>query len=161
MENTNDSNNKIVINILNKCNINCKDITMLDGLIIDRNFLINNELYNKIKENIPSIKTILKSSIYTSTQKNAKDNQKWPLINLIRQLLKQYNYQLIPIRIADGYTKDRKKKYKRLFEIKKNNLSNNELKEPNNELKESNNQLDESNNQLDESNNELKEIIVY
>ena len=56
-------------------------------------------------------------------QKNAEKNQKWPLINLIRQILKQYNYELKPKRHADGYTKDGQKKYKRLFEIKRRKIN--------------------------------------
>ena len=45
--------------------------------------------------------------------------QRWPLINLIRQILRKYNYQLVPKRVCDGYTKDGIKKYKRFFEVKK------------------------------------------
>ena len=50
--------------------------------------------------------------------KNSLSNQKWP-INIIRQILKTVDYNLKPIRLSDGYTKARKKKYKRLFKIEK------------------------------------------
>ena len=52
-------------------------------------------------------------------QKTAIASQKWPLINLIRQILHKYNYHLEPKRLCDGYTKDGKKKYKRFFQVKK------------------------------------------
>jgi hypothetical protein len=112
-------NNDLIINFFNKCNIIFDDINNLDGTIIYRDTLINPILYDKIKQDIPSFKNILNSSTYTSVQKNAENNQRWPLINLIRQILKRYNYELKPKRLADGYTKDGQKKYKRLFEIKK------------------------------------------
>ncbi len=112
-------NDDSIVNFFNKCNIIFHDINNLDGTIIYRDTLINPILYDKIKQDIPSLKNILNSSTYTSVQKNAENNQRWPLINLIRQILKRYNYELKPKRLADGYTKDGQKKYKRLFEIKK------------------------------------------
>jgi hypothetical protein len=117
-----DENNSLILNFLNKCNIICNDINNLDETIVYRDTLLNSNLYDKIKQDIPSLKNILKSSTYTSVQKNAENNQKWPLINLIRQILKRYNYELKPKRQADGYTKDGQKKYKRLFEIKKKSI---------------------------------------
>ena len=114
-----DKNNVLIINFFNKCNIICDNINNLDGIIIYRDSLINHILYDKIKQDIPSLKNILNSSTYTSVHKTAENNQRWPLINLIRQLLKYYNYELKPKRLANGYTKDGQKKYKRLFEVKK------------------------------------------
>jgi hypothetical protein len=55
----------------------------------------------------------------TSLQQNAEKNQKWPLINIVRQILNKYNYKMIPIRKCDGYTLDGIKKYKRFFQIEK------------------------------------------
>ena len=110
---------KIVLNFLNKCKINCDSFDNLDGIIIDRNLLITSQIYNDVKPNILELKNLLNSSVYTSMQKNAVDNHRWPLLNLVRQILRRYNYDLKPKRQADGYTKDGKKKYKRSFEIKK------------------------------------------
>ena len=45
-----------------------------------------------------------------SLQQNASDKEKWPLLNLVRQLLKASNYNMRPVRVSDGYTKDKKKK---------------------------------------------------
>ena len=61
----------------------------------------------------------------TSLQKKAETNQKWPLLNLIRQILSVYSYHLTPIRKCDGYTAEGVKKFKRYFKIiQKCNTSN-------------------------------------
>jgi hypothetical protein len=57
----------------------------------------------------------------TSLQKNADKSQKWPLLNLIRQILNVYDYKMEPIRKADGYTLEGIKKYKRYFQVNKKN----------------------------------------
>tara|TARA_R110002074_G_scaffold278561_5_gene450027 strand:+ start:506 stop:916 length:411 start_codon:yes stop_codon:yes gene_type:complete len=108
-----------IIHFFNSCNIKCEKINDINGIIIPREGLLDPLLYDKIKPDIPKIKQIMSSSLFTSVQKNADLTQKWPLINLIRQILRKYNYNLNPKRISDGYTKDGIKKYKRFFEIKK------------------------------------------
>ena len=115
-----DTDEKCVLYFFNTCNIICNDIKDLDGITISREILLSDSLYDKLKTDIPKLKSILSSTSFTSVHKNADLSQKWPLINLIRQLLRKYNYMLIPKRICDGYTKDGIKKYKRLFEIKAN-----------------------------------------
>ena len=59
------------------------------------------------------------SSSLTSLQKSAELEQKWPLLNLVRQVLKSCNYLMKPIRQSAGYDKEGKKKYRRLFRIDK------------------------------------------
>ena len=76
-------------------------------------------MYDKIKMNIPLLKQFFSSSTMTSLQSDADTHQKWPLLNLIRQLLRAYNYKLVPKRICDGRTNDGKKKYKRMFIVEK------------------------------------------
>ena len=44
--------------------------------------------------------------------------EKWPLLNLVRQILKSNNFKMDPIRKSNGYTKEGKKKYLRFFVIK-------------------------------------------
>lgn len=114
----------LIINFFNLCNIKCSSLDSLDDITIDRSTLLLPELYEKVKPQISSLKIILKSTSNTSVQKTAQNNQRWPLINLIRQLLKHLGYDLYPKRIANGYAKDGTKLYKRLFIIKKNNGNN-------------------------------------
>ena len=60
----------------------------------------------------------------TSLQNNAEKQQKWPLLNLIRQILSVFGYKMEPIRKADGYTLEGIKKYKRFFHIFKKEKEN-------------------------------------
>ena len=112
------TNNEIALYFLNACGFICEDIKDLDGILILRETLLSYVLYDKLKKDIPKLKSILSSTTYTSMQKDADKSQKWPLINLIRQILRKYDYQLNPKRVCDGYTKDGIKKYKRMFQVR-------------------------------------------
>jgi hypothetical protein len=94
-------------------------IDTLNGLLIPREQLLDDSIYDKIKNNIPKLKQFFSSSYMTALQSHADTQQKWPLLNLIRQLLRSYDYKLLPKRLCDGYTSDGKKKYKRVFTIEK------------------------------------------
>ena len=98
----------------------------LDGLLIPRENLLDDKKYDEIKQYIPELKKIFSSSCMTSLQKNADKSQKWPLLNLIRQILSFYNCKMEPIRKSDGYTLEGVKKYKRLFQIKRITVTLNE-----------------------------------
>ena len=110
---------KTVISFLNCAGISVDDISELHGTIVDRDDLLSDEKYSKIKEQITELKKLYSSSYMTSLQKTAGDTQKWPVINIMRQLLKSYGYALVPKRCANGYTKLGKKIYKRSFVITK------------------------------------------
>lgn len=108
-----------IIKIFNKGNIQCSSLAELDGLVIPREVLLSREIYKQLKEEIPELKTMLSSSYLTSLQSTAEQSQKWPLLNLMRQLLRSFKYKMMPKKVSDGYTLDGKKKYKRLFIIEK------------------------------------------
>lgn len=99
--------------------IDCKDFKNLDGQLIPREILLDTSRYDEIQEKINKLKKFLSSSSLTSLQNTAGLMQKWPIINLTRQLLKIYHYTMEPIRKSDGYDQDGKKKYRRFFIIKK------------------------------------------
>jgi hypothetical protein len=109
---------EVILNFLKQCNIKLENADQLDGLMIPRNMLLNIEIYESIKPAIAELKKKFSSSSLTSLQKSAGE-QKWPLLNLVRQILKACNYQMQPIRKSAGYTKDGKKKYCRYFLIGK------------------------------------------
>ena len=88
-----------------------------DEILILRESLINNQIYSAIENDIIELKKVLSSSLLTSLHKSANSSQKWPLLNLIRQILNVYGYKMIPIRKCDGYTKDGIKKFKRYFQV--------------------------------------------
>lgn len=108
-----------IIEFLKECNIVFNEENQLEGQLLPREIMLSEKIYESVKEKIPKLKKKLSSSSLTSLHKNAKQEQKWPLLNLVRQILKTFNYNMRPIRKADGYTKDGKKKYKRFFIIEK------------------------------------------
>ena len=118
---TNNDYETLLLNFLKVCNISCTEITELCGFQILRETLLNNETYIVAKNYIPEFKKKFSSSYLTSLQSGAQESQKWPLINLLRQILKSYNYNLTPKRLANGYTKTGKKLYKRIFLVNKIN----------------------------------------
>ena len=79
----------------------------------------NDTIYKDLKVQIPQLKHIFSSSYLTALQAPAEKNQRWPLLNLIRQVLRSSSFKLTPKRVSDGYTVDGKKKYKRIFIIEK------------------------------------------
>ena len=111
---------KIIIKeFLNKCSIVFEDFNQLDGMLIPRELLLSKDKYEIVKDDIEKMRELYSSGSLTSLQKTAKQNQKWPLLNLVRQILKSNNYMMEPIRKSNGYTKEGKKKYLRFFIIKK------------------------------------------
>ena len=95
----------------------CIDPEKLDGSLRPREMLINPTIYDDVKLKIPELKKKFSSSYMTSLHNNAGENQKWPMLNLVRQILHSYHYVMKPIRKSDGYTKEGVKKYKRFFLI--------------------------------------------
>lgn len=115
----NDEKTKRMIEFLNKATIVCSAITDLNGMLLPRELFMNREIYKGLKLTIPDLKSLFSSSYLTALQEPAEKKQKWPLLNLIRQVLRSCNFKLTPKRISDGYTIDGKKKYKRMFIIEK------------------------------------------
>jgi len=103
--------------ILNMVDINFDSFSELENFFIPREILLSDLKYEEVKKLIPDLKKNFSSSYMTSLQKNAEKEQKWPLLNLVRQILNKYNYKMVPIRKSDGYTLEGIKKYKRFFQI--------------------------------------------
>jgi len=124
IDNTIDSDFKV---ILNTVGIYFNSIAELEGIFFPREELLSEIKYDVVKQYIPELKKKYSSTFMTSLQKKAETNQKWPLLNLIRQILLVYNYHLMPVRKCDGYTPDGIKKYKRFFKIIRKIKINNEI----------------------------------
>lgn len=118
------STEKIVLLVLNKLHFDINSINNLDKKIISREIFLNEEKYKELKDYIPELKKKFKSSYLNSLQSTAEKKQSWPLLNLVRQILKKIDYKMTPKRICDGYDKEGKKKFKRFFTIEK--ITNNE-----------------------------------
>jgi hypothetical protein len=113
---------KLIIEFLNKGLIPCTTLTDLNGMLVPREIFFNESVYKQLKEQIPDLKQLFSSSYLTALQAPAENVQKWPQLNLIRQVLRSCHYKLTPKRVSDGYTVDGKKKYKRMFIIEKMRL---------------------------------------
>jgi|TARA_B110000211_G_scaffold219065_1_gene264487 hypothetical protein len=120
-------NKQIIKDFLNKCSIVFDEFSQLDGMLIPRDLLLSNEKYESVREDIEKMKKLYSSGSLTALQKNAEASQKWPLLNLVRQILKSNNFKMDPIRKSNGYTKEGKKKYLRFFAIKQ--IKNKEVEE--------------------------------
>mgnify|MGYP006144248985 CR=1 FL=1 len=115
-------NENIIIQILIKSGfVLSDDISELNGILIPRELLINDSKYEIVREYLEKLKKheLFSSSFLTSLHKDAGNKQKWPLLNLVRQILKVNYYRMKPIRKSDGKTKLGKKKYLRFFLIEK------------------------------------------
>jgi hypothetical protein len=110
--------------ILKIIGIEFNEIDDLNGLSILRDQLLSDNKYEEVKKLLPELKKTYSSSLMTSLQKNADKSQKWPLLNLVRQILSIHNYKMEPIRKSDGYTLEGVKKYKRYFLINKKSKTN-------------------------------------
>ena len=86
---------------------------------VDRDQFLHSNTYNDVAVMIPDLKKQYSSSNMTSLHKNASDNQKWPLLNITRQILKSRGYCMQPSRKSNGYDTSGKKRYKRSFIIAK------------------------------------------
>lgn len=109
--------NSILVHFLQRCGIVCPDYSHIPLLIIPRVILLHDEKYKDAIEYIPAFKKMFSSSYLTSLQNTAEGKQRWPLLNIVRQILKEYNFKLTPKRLSNGYTKDKKKLYRRVFII--------------------------------------------
>lgn len=97
----------------------------LDGYLVDRDTLINKD-YDKYELNIEKLNEYYKNDSITSLKKNAKESQRWPILNLTRQILKVKGFHMKPIRKANGYSKSGKKLYKRSFKLEKIDIIKND-----------------------------------
>jgi hypothetical protein len=108
-----------------------QDIDSLEGQVIPRELLICGKKYDECKNDIASLRQFLSSSRLTSLQTTAEANQKWPLLNAVRQILRVHMFRMVPVRMSDGYTKEGKKVIKRLFRVERMKITEFTQENPN------------------------------
>lgn len=92
----------------------------LTNLTFPRETLIQKENKEKLLELIPELKEVYNSSYLTCLHDNSIYKQKFPAVNLVRQVLKCHHLALTPKIISNGYEKTTgKKKVSRIFKIEK------------------------------------------
>jgi len=116
-----------IICVLSEIGIKIEKLDDAKGLFIEREQLLCDKKYEEVKKLIPKLKQTYSSSFLTSMQKNADKTQKWPLINLVRQIFSIHGYKLEPVRKSNGYTLDGVKKYKRFFLIREKTINSSAL----------------------------------
>jgi hypothetical protein len=90
-----------------------------DGLVIPRDMLISPEKYEQLKPHVVNLKKIFSSKCMTSMHACAEYNQKWPCLNLVRQVLKRMGYDIQPERRCAGRDEAGKKLFERFFKVNK------------------------------------------
>ena len=74
-------------------------------IILKQDSLKNNKLIVELNEKIPNLKTFYNSSKLTCLHKNSLAKQKFPAVNMFRQILKCNNFKMEPFIISKGYDK--------------------------------------------------------
>jgi hypothetical protein len=124
MENTTteaDTNNNTEDELLSfVCDaLNIQPHELKEGTVIPRDMLISPEKYEKLKPHIATLKKIFSSKTMTSMHSSAECSQKWPCINLIRQVMKRMGYDIRPERRCAGRDETGKKIFERFFKLYK------------------------------------------
>ena len=86
-----------------------------DGLLIERDMLVSKEKYEALKPHIVELKKTFSSKCMTSLHSCAEHNQRWPCLNLVRQVLKRMGYDIHPERRCAGRDEVGKKIFERFF----------------------------------------------
>jgi hypothetical protein len=102
------------------CNaLHIEEHELKDGLVIERDLLVSKEKYEALKPHIVELKKIFSSKCMTSMHACAEYNQRWPCLNLVRQVLKRMGYDIEPERRCAGRDEAGKKIFERFFRLRK------------------------------------------
>ena len=82
----------------------------LDNMIIEQEQLKQRNIIIKFRELIPELKQHYNSEMLNCLHKNSLSKQKFPAVNMLRQILKCNNYKLKPFIVCNGYDKTNGKK---------------------------------------------------
>ena len=99
--------------------LNIQSNELQDGIIIPRDILLSPEKYEQLKPHISNLKKIFSSKCMTSMHACAEYTQKWPCLNLVRQVLKRMGYDIKPERRCAGRDEAGKKLFERFFRVHK------------------------------------------
>ncbi len=105
----------MVLNVLQAAGVDVRRFDQLEGLTVPRETLIRPGAYTEVAGLVPALKTHFSSTHMTCLQDEAPGTQRWPLLNLVRQVLRATGFAMEPRRLSDGYGADKRKRYKRVF----------------------------------------------
>jgi hypothetical protein len=113
MSDLNDSNNCITIlkDMLEILEIKFETIDELIEIEIEKNDITNKEVCEHFQKYQEKLKNLgYKTGNLTSLHKNNQSKQKWPSVNMLRQILKCNKLHLKPLVKSYGYDKSNGKK---------------------------------------------------
>ncbi len=111
--------NKLLIKLLKTIINDFNDESSIENLEIDRDLLLNINTQQDFSNLIDDCKKIYKTSKLTSLHSNRDDKQRFPAVNLLRQIMKCNGYSLTPKVTSLGYCKNSGKKLvKRSYIVK-------------------------------------------
>lgn len=90
----------------------------LINIEIERSVLLQEPFYSYTFQYKKNLKKIYHSSKYNCVHSNSEKKQKFPSINLLRQILKSNQLRLHPHYVSYGYDENKHKIVKRFFTIK-------------------------------------------
>lgn len=109
---------RIIQEIFHILDISVTNWSELSNIELDSDLLRNQQIIKQLNNLKPDLKKKYKSSKLTSLHQNNLQKQKFPGVNLIRQVLKCNNYRLNPVVYSNGYCKQTGQKFtKRKYTI--------------------------------------------
>ena len=96
--------NKLLIKLL-KIIDESIDKKNLMNIVIDHELLKRNDIIDKFRKLIPELKRQYNSNMLNCLHKNSVSKQKFPAVNMLRQILKCNDLKLVPFVICNGYNK--------------------------------------------------------
>ena len=111
---------ELLIRIFRILNYDVDNIKDLSSITLQRDLLRGKEITKKILELVPELREVYNSSYLTCLHDNSIFKQKFPVINLVRQILKCNHLLMTPKVVSNGYDKaSGKKLITRIFVIEK------------------------------------------
>ena len=105
--------------IFSALEINVKERTDVINIILKQDTLKSKTLITDLNTKVPNLKSYYNSSKLTCLHKNSLDKQKFPAVNMLRQILKCNSFKMEPYVISKGYDKfSGKKIVERFYRIK-------------------------------------------
>ena len=110
---------ELAVQLLVAVGINASSFEGLHGMQLDRDVLIRPDAYTSAAVMIPQLRQRFSSTHLTCLQGHAPGQQRWPLLNLVRQVLRACGIDMMSKRVSAGYCPGRIKQYRRIFELRR------------------------------------------
>ena len=101
-----DEKYELLLKLLKIINIDIEDKDLLTNYTFERNILLKKEIIDKYYNMIKNLKEQYTSDILTCLHMNSITKQKFPGINMLRQILKCNGFKLKPKVVSMGYVGD-------------------------------------------------------